>query len=226
MSTGTFVLIGVFVLAAGCMLWNWLRQRSIDTRLAALGFEPCEAEAPALLGAWRELAAAGGGAREGELRVGACLRRPAGWGMLHRFQVNEGKPGPDHGEPRVGANYAAYLIDLRDPETLCRRPVTLFVLPPGSSVLRGLVRKVIEIDPPGRPLEIGEHPFARSILAAFGASEGKLDDCVPLAVQEKLARAAEHGFFQLHLGSGKAGFAVLPGHKDVDAELRYLGEWV
>jgi len=62
-------------------------------------------------------------------------------------------------------------------------------------------------------------------VAAYGESSGKLDERMPAAVQEKLARAAAHGFFIVHLGGGKAGFAVLPNHRDVDRELAYLAEW-
>jgi hypothetical protein len=224
MDPGVLALIGVFALAAACALWNHLRGRSIERRLLTQGFEPCATEAPALLRAWRDLALVPPGPDD-ELAVGRCLRRAAGFGMLYHAQVSEGRRGPDHGDPRVGARFAVYLLDLRDAERQVHRPVTLFVLPPGPAVLQGLLRRTIELHPPGHPLELGPHPFLRTVLAAYGESSGKLDDHLPLASQEKLARAAEHGFFEIRLSGGKAGFAVLPGHKDVDAELRYLAEW-
>jgi hypothetical protein len=226
MDTGVFALIGVFTFAAVCALWNWRRRRSIQARVAALGFEPCDERAPALERAWIELVRACGGGRGQEIRVSGCRRRSAGWGMLHRFTVGVRTPQPECDSPSPGARYDAYLIDLRDPEKHVKRPATLFVLPPGNALMRTLVQKTIEIDPPGQRLEIGDHPWKRSILAAYGEAEGKLDDHLSTSLQEKLARAADHGFFELHLGGGAAGFAVLPGHKDVDSEWRYLSEWV
>jgi hypothetical protein len=35
-----------------------------------------------------------------------------------------------------------------------------------------------------------------------------------------------HGFFIIHLRDGKAAFAALPSHRDVDLQLSYLAEWV
>jgi hypothetical protein len=140
--------------------------------------------------------------------------------------VNEGREAPAGAEvPSIGSRYDAYLLDLRDPERVARAPVTLYLLPPGNVLLRRLVRATLELDPPGRPLEIGRHPWSDTILAAYAASEGKLEDLVPESVQERLSRAAEAGFFCVHLGGGRAGFAVLPGHHDVDAEWRYLSAW-
>ena len=49
---------------------------------------------------------------------------------------------------------------------------------------------------------------------------------MPTAVQEKLARAPAHGFFTIHLGNGKAAFAALSNHLDVDLQVAYLAEWV
>jgi hypothetical protein len=75
-------------------------------------------------------------------------------------------------------------------------------------------------------LELGNYPWSATIVAAHGKTAGKLDDLVPQAVQEKLARAAAHGFFIIHLGNGKAAFAALENHRDVDVQLAYLEEWV
>jgi hypothetical protein len=226
MDPGLLALIGIFVLAAVCATWNWRRQRSIERKLRALGFEPCPAAAPGLLEAWRAITRPGGDAPGRDLRVGACLRRAGGWGLVHWFMVTEVRDDGSDERANVGASYAAYLLDLPDSTGRLAAPVTLLVLPPGSRLLRGLARRTLELDPPGHPLAIGEHAWTSTIVAAYGASEGKLDAQLPPALQEKLARASEHGFFWAHLGGGKLGLAVLPGHADVDAQARYLAEWV
>jgi hypothetical protein len=224
MEPGLLALFGVFALAALCALWRWRHGRAIDRRLAELGFEPCDAEAPSLEAAWRAVAA-----RDGprELRLLHCRRRPAGWGMLHRFTVRE-RPSPDRTSddtPSPGSTYPAYLLDVRDPDSLCRGAVTLHVLPPGSKLVRKLLAGLIDLSSARPRIEVGAHPWSAWIVAAQGDAPGKLDERMPAAVQEKLARAAAHGFFIVHLGGGKAAFAVLPSHRDVDRELAYLAEW-
>jgi hypothetical protein len=224
MDRGVLALIGVFALAAVCALWNWRHRRSIERRLAALGFEPCDAEAPALEAAWRALGACN---EEHELRLVHCRRRAAGWGMLHHFTVRErpidDSPGRETANP--GSSYPAYLLDVRDPTSLSRGAVTLHVLAPGSQLMRRLIASVIDLAAPGSRLEVGPHPWSAAILAAYGEIPGKLDERMPAAVQEKLARACENGFFVVHLRGGKLGFAVLPNHLDVDRQLAYLAEW-
>lgn len=49
---------------------------------------------------------------------------------------------------------------------------------------------------------------------------------MPAAVQERFARAAAHGFFIIHLDNGKAAFAALANHRDVDVQLAYRADWV
>jgi hypothetical protein len=61
---------------------------------------------------------------------------------------------------------------------------------------------------------------------ASSTAAGALDDLMPAAVQEKLARATAHGFFIVHVGNGKAAFAALSNHRDVDLQIAYLAEWV
>jgi hypothetical protein len=224
MDPGLLALLGIFGLAAACAAWSWQIRRAADRRLAAAGFEPCEADAPALEAAWRALARCDA---DQELRVHGCRRRAAGWGMLYRFTLRE---RPAHARtaddtPSPGASYPAYVLDVRDPDALCRGQVTLHVLPPGSKLLRKLLAGIIDLATPQPRLEVGAHPWSASIVAAFGDAAGKLDERMPAAVQEKLARAPAHGFFIVHLGGGKAAFAVLPNHRDVDRELAYLAEW-
>jgi hypothetical protein len=148
--------------------------------------------------------------------------------MVYHFTVRErpaeGRTSDDTANP--GASYPAYMFDVRNPDSLSRGAVTLYVLPPGSTVLRKLLAGVIDLGEPRPRLEIGAHPWSASIVAAHASSAGRLDDLVPAAVQEKLARAAAHGFFIIHLGNGKAAFAALSNHRDVDLQMAYLGEWV
>jgi hypothetical protein len=86
MDQGVLALVGIFALAAVLALWNFSHRRSIERRLGAQGFEPCDAEAPSLERAWRALA---GSDASQELRLVHCRRRAAGSGMLHHFTVRE-----------------------------------------------------------------------------------------------------------------------------------------
>jgi hypothetical protein len=224
MDPGLLALAGVFAVAALCAGLGWRHRRAIDQRLAAQGFEPCERDAPAIALAWRALAGLDAGQ---ELAIEGVRRRTAGWGMLHRFTVRE-RPA-DRGAddaPNPGASYPAYLLDVAEPDSLCRGTVSLYVLPPGSKLVRKLIAGVIGLGASRPRLEVGAHPWSAAIVAAHGDASDKLDECMPAAVQEKLARAAAHGFFIVHMGGGKAGFAVLSNHRDVDRELAYLAEWV
>jgi hypothetical protein len=222
------VVGGIAATVAIFLGWNaWLR-RAIDRRLAALGFTACEEEAPALMAAWRDLASAAGSQRK--IQVARCRRRGSGRGSVHYFTVADvtraehGGSDPDRNS--LGSRYDAYLVELRHPERVCRRPVVLYLSSAGSSLFRGLLKRVIEIDPPGTPLEVGSASGASAILGAYGCVRGKLDDFVPADVQERVARAAEHGFFLVVLADGKAGFGVLPGQRNVDVQWQYVSEWL
>jgi hypothetical protein len=125
-----------------------------------------------------------------------------------------------------GASYPAYMFDVRNPDSVSRGGVTLYVLPPGSTVLRKLLAGVIGLGESRPRLEIGTHPWSASIVAAHGDTAGTLDELVPAGIQQKLARAADHGFFILFMRSGQAAFATLSNHRDVDSQLAYLAEWV
>jgi hypothetical protein len=221
MNPGVLALVGIFALAAVCALWKFSHGRSIERRLAAQGFETCDAEALSLERAWRALA---GREASQELRLVHCRRR----GTLYHFTVRErpSEGGTSDETANPGASYPAYLFDVRDPDSLSRGAVTLYVLPPGSKVVRKLLAGVIDIAESRPRLEVGSHPWSASIVAAHGNATGTLDDLVPAAVQEKLARAAAHGFFITHLGHGKAAFAALANHRDVDLQIAYLAEWV
>jgi hypothetical protein len=219
MSTGALVFAGIFVLAALSAAWGVLHRRGIEHHLRAIGFEPCDADAPTLERAWAGFGAAG------EFHVSRCLRRAAGWGLLHRFEVNERpKQGP-HDDPVPGARFPAYLLDVRDFDAIARGPVTLYLLPGGNRLARALIEKTIALSPPGVALELTRHPGTEPILCAYGDRPGKLDERMSVAVQQRLGRAAAAGFLRVQLAAGKAGFVASPAHRDVDAELAYLAEW-
>jgi hypothetical protein len=224
MNPGVLALVAVFALAVVCALWNVSHRRSIERRLAAQGFEPCDADAPQLEAAWRSVTGLNG---SHELRLVRCLRRAQGGGMLHHFTVRERpEESTDTERANPGASYPAYMFDLPDPERVSRGPVTLHVLPSGSQVLRTMLAGTISLSASRPRLDVGSHLWSASIVTAHGGTGGRLDDLVPAAVQEKLARAAAHGFLILHIGSGKAAFAALPNHRDVDLQLGYLSEWL
>jgi hypothetical protein len=223
-ATGFLVLFGVFASAGVFAIWNARLRSSARRRLAALGFEPCPGEEPALAAAWRELAAARGAPRD--VHISGCTRRAAGWGMIHHFEVTDATP--DDGardRAHVPASWNAYLLDLRDPAAIHGAPLALYLLSGGSGWLRQLLRSLIALDAPGVELELGPHPWCSAIVAAFGAAPGKLDGLLPPAAQEKLARAAEHGFFCVKLANGKAAFELLGGRRDVEREWAYLSQW-
>ena len=223
-----YLLGGIAVAGAIFATWNHWLQNGILRRLAALGFAPCEAEAPALMAAWRDLTSAAGAARR--IQVARCLRRGGGRGSVCHFAVADvtraehGQGDPDRSS--LGSRYDAYLVELRQPDQVCAGPVWVYLSSSGSRLLRGLLQGVIGLDPPGAALDVGSAPWTKQILGAYGRAPGKLDDLVPPAVQERIARAAEHGFFLVVLGEGKAGLGVLPGQRDVDAQWRYVSEWL
>jgi hypothetical protein len=222
MSWGALAFVGIFALAAGCALWSWRVRRAGERRLLALGFTPCAADAPMLERAWRDVTRADAAH---EIGVSGCLRRAAGWGMLHRFGVAERPPGRDADAPRVPAHYPAYLVDLRDPDSIARAAITLYVLPPGNRLARLLIEKTIALSATGAKLTLGGHPGTEPILCAYAEAGTKLDELMPVDVQQRVARAAAHGFLFVHIARGKAGFAASPAHRDVDAQLAYLTEW-
>jgi hypothetical protein len=53
MDPGLVVFVGIFALAAVFALWKFLHARSIEQRVAARGFEPCDAETTSLEATWR-----------------------------------------------------------------------------------------------------------------------------------------------------------------------------
>jgi hypothetical protein len=224
-TTGALVLGGIFALAAIFALWNWSLRRRAAQRLRALGFAPCEGEERALGLAWMALAAAVG--VRASVRVTSPVRRAAGWGMLHHFDLHDETPGRAASDERghVDPSWPVYLLDLRDAAAVHSAPVVLYLAQSESRLFREMLRGLIGLSEPGAELERSPHAWAKHVVTAHGAASGKLDAVVPPGVQQKLARAAEHGFFSVHLAGGKAAFSVLPGKRDVDREWAYLSEW-
>jgi hypothetical protein len=223
MDTGVFALAGIFGLAAVFAVWNVAFRQSIARQLESRGFEKCDDEAPALERAWRT--ATGAGAPE-ELKIVGCRRRPAGRGWLYHFTVRERSGRGSHDSDSPGASYPAYLFDLRDPSWVGRSAVSLHVLPPGSKFMRRLLAGAVGLSDARPRLELGDHPWRETIVAAHGDVVGRLDDAMPEAMQDRLARAAAHGFFTIHVGGGKVALAANPAHRDVDAQTTYLNSWV
>jgi hypothetical protein len=139
------VLSGSFALAAVAALWIFSHGRTAsERRLAALGFEPCDSDAPALERVWRALT---GCEASQELHVDHCKGRAVGWGMMHHFTVRQ-RPARERngdGSSQPGASYPAYLLDLRNAGWASRGAVTLHVLPPASKVTRKALNGVINL---------------------------------------------------------------------------------
>jgi hypothetical protein len=222
---GALALIGIFALAAVCALWVFLHGRSIERQLAAKGFEPCDDEASSLEGVWRALSASDSSQ---EVQVIRCRRRGGGRDRVHHYTVRE-RPVESQGindTANPGTSCPVYSFNLRSGDPVAKSAVTLYVLPPGSVVLRKLFDGVIGLGESRPRLDVGAHSWSASIVAAYGDSPGALDSVVPPGSQQKLARAVDHGFFIIHLRDGKAAFVTLSNHRDVDSQLAYLAEWV
>ena len=224
MDTGVWVLAGIFAFAAILIVAGVRRRSAVRKRLLAQGFEACDDQAPALLQAWSEVAGGLGPAERRKFQVRSCFRKPAGWGMVHRFAVSD-VTNADSRNNAMGGRYDAYLIDLRDPESVFHAPASIFLSGSGSKLFRRVLEKLVSLGALGVRLEIPKRPGCERFFAAFGASPGKLDDALPAATQERLARAADLGFFAAHLGAGKLGLAALPDQKDVDRLWNYVSEW-
>jgi hypothetical protein len=219
-------LVGILAVAAILAFRYIPRRRSAtERRLAAFGFEPCESEAPSLERAWRTIT---GSDAARELHVVGCRSRIAGLSMVHHFTVREetAQQQPGRSEPSRPAAYPAYLFNLRNAALVCRGAVTLQIAPLTAKINGQAAVQTVELDDSRPTLEIGAHSWSASIIAAHGDKGGKLDDLIPEDIQEKIVRAAEHGFSIIHLGNGKAAFAARSSHEDVEDQIGYLAEWL
>jgi hypothetical protein len=223
MDTGVLVLAGVFALAAIFAVWNLAHRRSIERQLEARGFASCEGEAPAVEQGWRTITGAGA---PDEITILRCRQRSTSRGTIYHFivRVRSSRGGSDDTDG-PGASHPAYLFDLRDPSAAGRSGVTLHILPPTSARVRKLIAGMAGRTDPRPQLEIGPHAWSPAIVAAFGDAAGRLDDVLPMATQEKLAKASAHGFFTVHLRGGHAALVANPAHRDVEAQLRFVNDW-
>jgi hypothetical protein len=216
------VLGAVFALAALLMLWNGSRRRAIRRRLEQHGFVRCEEQTEAIREAFA-MVAGGHGASRRRYQVAHCYKRAGGRGTAYRFTVADlTNADPERGA--LGGRFDAYLLDLPDAVRLAHRPVSVFLAPTGPGLLRSLIQKIVAADAHG--VALGLPPADTSVLAAFGAEAGTLDDALPAATQDRLRRAADHGFFGAHFGPGKVALVALPDRQDVERQWHYVVEWM
>lgn len=228
MDVGMLAFAAIFGAAALLLGWSFARSRAVAKRLLAAGFVACDDEAPLLLRMLGEVAGGHPPAARRAYRVGRCFKRPGGWGMLYRLGVVDETnvdTGADSETQNLGGRFDVYLLDLPDPERIHRGPVSVYLAPSAPGVLQRLLAALVKSDPIGVPLELGETPAARAFLAAFADRPGKLDERLPAATQERLAKAVDQGWFAAHFGAGKLALVVQPDRPDLDRQLAYVAEW-
>lgn len=225
MDAGIGILLGIVTLVAGCAIWIRRSNGRARARLLGLGFEPCEAEAPALERVLADTVGGRGGAEQRRFQLGHCLRKPGGWGFAYHvsaLDLTYTQAGP---RSSIGGHIEAFIVDLPDPERAARGPVSLFLGPASSKILRKALALVLAGDPFGVPLELPSEPDAPWI-AAFGATPGKLSDLLSRDARERLGRGAELGFFAAHLADGKAVFVTPPGGGDPVTRWMWVEGWL
>jgi hypothetical protein len=229
MDPGILALAGVFGLGLALLGWSMARTRATARKLVEAGFTPCDAEAPALTLALTDVMGGHAPAPRRIHQVGRCFKRPGGWGHVYHLGVVDRTHAADahtRGDhAATGGRFDLYLIDLADPERVASGPVSVFFAPRAPRPLQLLLEKLVESDPRGVPLEIEKSARTQSFIAAFGAAPGKLDERLPAATQERLARAAALGFLSAHFAAGKLALAAAPDRPDVQQQLAYVGEW-
>lgn len=229
MDPGIIALAGIFGLAAVLLGWSIARGRATARKLVEAGFTPCDAEAPALTLALADVMGGHPPAPRRIHQVGRCFKRPGGWGHVYHLGVIDKTHADDAGvrtdRHAIGGRFDLYLIDLPDPERVASGPVSVFFCPRAPRPLQTLLEKLVKSDPRGVPLEIEKSARTQSFIAAFSAAPGKLDERLPAASQERLARAAALGFLSAHFAAGKLALAAGPDRPDVQQQLAYVGEW-
>jgi hypothetical protein len=229
MDPGIIALAGIFVLAALLLAGSIARGRATARKLVEAGFTRCDAEAPALAAALAEVMGGHPPAPRRIHQLGRCFKRPGGWGHIYHLGVVDRTHADDAGvgteHQATGGRFDLYLLDLPDPGRVASGPVSVFFCPRAPRPLQLLLEKLVRSDPRGVPLEIAKSVHTQSFIAAFGAEPGKLDERLPAATQERLARAAALGFLSAHFGAGKLALAAAPDRPDVQQQLAYVGEW-
>jgi hypothetical protein len=221
---GMLALAAIFV-AAAVLLWrSFARTRATAARLLAAGFAPCDEEAPLVARMLAEVAAGHAPAPPRRYEVGRCFKRPAGWGILYHSGVVD-RTNVRERDDALGGRFDLFLLDLPDAERAARAPLSVFLAPGASRALNGLLERLVKLDPHGVPLELPSGPRAGVFLAAYSDAPGKLDERLPAATQERLARAAAAGFYAAHFGAGKLALQGFPDWRDTGRQLAYVAEW-
>lgn len=226
MDPGWVAFIGIWVVAAFLLWRSFARGRETGRRLLAAGFARCDEEAPALLRILGEVAGGHPPAPRRSYEIGRCFKRAAGWGVLYRCAVvDRTNVEGDRDSEATGGRFDLFLLDLPDADRVARAPLSVVLAPGSSRMLNGLLGRLVKLDPHGVPLELPSGPRAGVFLAAFSDAPGKLDERLPEATQERLARAFEAGFFSAHFGAGKLALEGFPDWRGIDRQLAYLAEW-
>lgn len=226
MDTGVLVLAGVFAAAVLLMVLNGRHRRGVERELLRGGFVACEEEARALEDVFTTLAGGHGDAPRRRYVVARCFRRPTGRSTVYRFRVLDQTHADDHPDRNtVGASFDAFLLDLPNGGEITRGPVSLMLLPTGPSVLRGVMAQIAAASPLGAPLILpnGSRPIA--ILAAWGETSRPLDEVVPQATQDRLARGADTGVLFAHFHGARAAFTVNPHRRLLERQWSWIAEW-
>lgn len=224
---GWTILIGVFVFAGVMLVVKHRARRAAEERLQAIGFVPCDSEAPALLDTYTRLARGHLPGADTEFQVARCFKRPAGAGFVYRFtatDLSRRKPRADDSAP-VAPVSDVYLLDLGARAKAVLRPCSLFLSNLRGGLVHGFLAKLLATQPLGHKLELpAQH--SSSFLAAFGAVQGKLEEHLGAPLVDLAAQAAQAGFFAAHFGAGKAALEAPDGMHDVDAHWNTLADWV
>lgn len=224
---GWALLIGIFALAGVLLAAKILARRAGEERLRALGFEPCDAEAPGLLEAYTRLAGGHGAGETSRFQLARCFKRPAGRGFVYRFTAADLSVPQAHDPDRsaVAPTSDVYLLDLGARASAVLQPCSVFLATIKSRFFKGLLAQMFEARPPGQKLALpadSEAPF----LAAFGAASGSLDEHLGKPLLELTARAAEAGFFAAHFGAGKVALEAPDGVRAVDEHWNAVADWL
>jgi hypothetical protein len=226
MDPGMLAFGAIFAVAAFLLWRSFARGREKAARLLEAGFAACDDEAPALARMLGEVAGGHPPAPKRSYEIGRCFKRAAGWGMLyHCAVVDRTNIGNRHDDDATGGRFDLFLIDLPDAERVARAPLSVVLAPGSSRMLNGLLGALAKADPHGVPLELPAGPRAGLFVAAFSDAPGKLDERLPEATQERLARAVDAGFFAAHFGAGKLALEGFPDWRGIERQLAYAAEW-
>jgi hypothetical protein len=225
MTPGIWILVAVFAGAAFLLVKKVRGERASEARLSALGFEPCEDEAPQILAVFSALAA-GHVESDRAYQVRGCSRRRVESGFVYRFRAVDlslrDRTPDEHAAVLPVSD--VYLLQVAEGARAILRPCTLFFSSLEGGLFQRLLARLLALRPFGTELELPAGPSR--LLCAFGRAAGKLDEHLSPSSRERLERAPAAGFFAAHFGSGRAAFLAPQGFRDVDAQWSFVAEWV